>query len=129
MDFTCKNCGKVSPLKKNTTNTYCSNKCQGEFLTKVKIASWLSGEEQGWTGKTAQLKGFVRKYLFEERGTACSKCGWDKRHDDGSILTEIDHVDGDAKNCSPDNLQILCPNCHSLTPTFRVRNKNSTRIR
>lgn len=63
------------------------------------------------------------------RGTACEECGWDIRHSDGSILTEIDHIDGDAENCRPSNLRILCPNCHALTPTFRARNSKSKRIR
>ena len=42
----------------------------------------------------------------------------------GQKLTlELHHIDGDHYNNSLENLQILCPNCHSQTPNFRSRNK------
>ena len=34
------------------------------------------------------------------------------------INLEIHHKDGDRTNNSLENLQLLCPNCHSYTPTF-----------
>ena len=127
--FNCSHCGKQNLLGRNSTGKYCSISCQREKEYKENVASWLSGEIVGWKGKTRQLKNFVRKYLHQTRGTACECCGWNERHLDGAILTEIDHIDGDAENCKPDNLKILCPNCHALTPTFRARNKNSKRQR
>lgn len=109
---------------------YCSISCQKSNENKININKWLSGKTPGWTGKAAQLKKFVRNYLFETRGTACSSCGWDERHPiDDAVLTEIDHIDGDTHNCHPDNLRILCPNCHSMTFNHRARNKSSSRIR
>lgn len=128
--FTCLSCNSVNFLQKNTTGKYCSNHCQMEHLYFKNVKRWLSGEEKGWTGRTAQLKNFVRRWLFETRGARCELCLWDKRHpNDGSILVEIDHIDGNAHNCSPENLRILCPNCHSMTDTFRARNKKSKRNR
>ncbi|ARB11702.1 HNH endonuclease [Pectobacterium phage vB_PatM_CB7] len=130
MKYLCLNCGVSGELSSNRLGKYCTNSCQREFEQKRRVSSWLSGEEKGYSGKSAQLKPFVRRYLHDTRGTACEECGWDKRHPcDGSVLTEIDHVDGDAMNCTPENLKILCPNCHSMTPTFRARNKKSSRIR
>ena len=35
--------------------------------------------------------------------------------------------DGDATNNSEDNLQLLCPNCHSLTENYGRLNAKSTR--
>ena len=125
----CLFCSKELPIRKNTRNKYCSNKCQGQHKYQNSVKDWLEGDLVGYSGKAKQVKLFVRRYLLETRGTPCSECGWDKRHPDGSILTEIDHIDGDAENCSPDNLRILCPNCHALTPTFRARNKDSKRSR
>lgn len=120
----CPICGK------NCRHTYCSLNCMQKYAYSRNIAKWLAGEIAGWTGKTKNLCKFIRRWLHETRGTACSECGWDKKHPvDGAILTEIDHVDGDAENCRPENLKILCPNCHSMTPTFRARNKNSKRGR
>ena len=36
---------------------------------------------------------------------------------------EIHHIDGNHYNNEESNLQLLCPNCHSLTPTFGALNK------
>ncbi|AUE23389.1 hypothetical protein Ro1_00166 [Raoultella phage Ro1] len=128
--FICLCCKKECKIKKNTLSKYCSNKCQRDYEYKARVESWLRGEYLGYTGKTAQIANFVRRYLLETRGEKCESCGWSKRHPvDGAILLEIDHIDGDARNCEPSNLKILCPNCHAMTPTFRARNKISSRIR
>ncbi len=39
-------------------------------------------------------------------------------------MLEVDHVDGNPDNHLPTNLRLLCPNCHSQTPTFRKKNKD-----
>lgn len=128
--FTCISCNSSHPIRRNTTSKYCSNSCQQEYEYRQRVDSWLSGKEVGYMGKTKNIKNFVRRWLFETRGCKCEECGWDKLHPvDNRPLVEIDHIDGDAGNCSPSNLKILCPNCHSQTPTFRARNKVSTRIR
>lgn len=126
----CLNCNKKLNQGPNCSGKYCSNACSGQHKKKVSISEWLDGKRKGYTGKTLKLKPFVRDFLFKTRGTQCSVCGWDKKHPNDNLpLTEIDHIDGDAKNCVPSNLRILCPNCHSMTPTFKRRNLNSERIR
>lgn len=74
-----------------------------------------------------------RERMLVEAGYACSQCGYNQRRNDGGIILEIDHIDGDHKNNVRTNLRVLCPNCHALTPNFRnwgrevVRKKASTR--
>lgn len=51
----------------------------------------------------------------------CSDCGI-KEWNGQQLVLEIDHIDGQYWNNTPDNLRFLCPNCHSLTPTFRSKN-------
>ena len=126
-DRVCSCCGEI--LKPRQVD-YCSLDCQATKRYSSLVEDWLSGRLVGYSGKAKQIKRFVKKYIFDTRGTACSECGWDKKHPvDNKTLTEIDHIDGDAENCSPDNLRVLCPNCHSMTPTFRNRNKESKRKR
>ncbi len=53
----------------------------------------------------------------------CEMCGWSQRSQDGRIPVELDHINGDHSDNRLENLRILCPNCHSLQPTHRGRNK------
>lgn len=114
----------------NKLAKYCSQTCSARIATAYHVNDWLDGKEKGWTGKTRALSKYIRGYLKDTRGSSCESCGWDGKHpSDGKSLTEIDHIDGNAENCTPDNLKILCPNCHAMTPTFRARNPTSKRQR
>jgi predicted HNH restriction endonuclease len=109
---------------------YASNKEQQFIQNRRRIAKWFLGEECGWRGKNRQISVYLRNYLLEINNYSCELCGWNKRHPiDNKPLVEIDHIDGDAENNRPDNLIVLCPNCHAQTPTFRARNKSSKRQR
>ncbi|MGV8961879.1 MAG: HNH endonuclease signature motif containing protein [Candidatus Saccharimonadaceae bacterium] len=35
----------------------------------------------------------------------------------------MDHIDGDSQNNTEINLRLICPNCHSLTESYRGANK------
>ena len=61
----------------------------------------------------------VNEGVVERR---CSCCKLDTSMDQ-PIPLELDHIDGNHQNNALDNLRLLCPNCHSLTPTFRGKNK------
>lgn len=52
-------------------------------------------------------------------------CAWDfnKRH----VAVELEHVDGNSDNNQLSNLKLLCPSCHSLTPTYKAKNKGNGR--
>lgn len=64
-----------------------------------------------------------RRVILEQKG-ACARCGISKWQ--GEPLTlELDHIDGNNANDARSNLECLCPNCHSLTPTWRGRNKQA----
>jgi len=50
----------------------------------------------------------------------CSRCGITKWQGYPAPL-ELDHINGDSEDNRLENLRILCPNCHALTPTYRRR--------
>lgn len=52
----------------------------------------------------------------------CEECGWSKIASDGRIPLELHHKNGDSRDNTLENLEILCPNCHSLRPNYRGRN-------
>ncbi|MBA3047032.1 HNH endonuclease [Patescibacteria group bacterium] len=53
----------------------------------------------------------------------CEECGWAEKSTDGRIPLELDHINGHSKDNRLKNLRVLCPNCHSLKPTHRGRNR------
>ncbi len=120
----CLSCGTVVQFHKQK---YCSYKCQMQYQHDQYIQRWLNGEESGSKGNDGVSK-HIRRHLFEQHNNSCEKCGWSENHEiTGLVPLHIDHVDGDCHNNRPENLQLLCPNCHSLTHNFGILNKNSTR--
>lgn len=53
----------------------------------------------------------------------CDKCGLKNLWQDEPIVLHIDHVNGDHFDHRINNLRLLCPNCHSQTPTYCGGNK------
>ena len=107
---------------------YCSNDCQAQYEYTSYIERWKNGEESGVIGKYATSK-YIRKYLFNKYSNKCQKCGWGEVNPStGLIPLQIHHKDGNCVNNSEDNLELLCPNCHSLTETYGSLNVNSSRV-
>ena len=113
-------CGKRvsgSPRK------YCSYECQQEYQFRVRVAALEAG-----VYRTQNCNGFLRRYLVSKLGERCSKCGWDARHPrTNRVPVEVEHIDGNWENNRPENLTLLCPNCHALTSTFRGLNRGKGR--
>jgi hypothetical protein len=61
-------------------------------------------------------KKMVREKLIKD---ICCECGTTNLWCGKPITLELDHIDGDRFNNNFTNLRVLCPNCHSQTPTFR----------
>jgi predicted HNH restriction endonuclease len=74
------------------------------------------------------LRPFIRNYLLKLSDCKCSECGWDKINTkNNKSPLEVHHKDGDYKNNKIENLQVLCPNCHSLTDSHKNLNKGNGR--
>jgi ribosomal protein L37E len=113
----CVQCGKRTLT---SWAKYCSNKCQHIFENEEKIRIWLAG---GIGGNGRVIFAAIRRYLLEEAKWKCIKCGWGKPNEKtGFPILEIDHIDGNPENHSRENLMVLCPNCHSLTATYKGLN-------
>lgn len=62
--------------------------------------------------------------LLEDK---CSRCGWNEKLESTKFTpVELDHIDGNSHNHDFTNLRMLCPNCHSLTHTYRKRKRVDT---
>lgn len=122
----CENCGKE--LTKKSSKKFCSIKCQHEKHYKDYIIRWKNGEENGISGRY-DVSDYIRRYLFEKYNSKCEKCGWGEENPKThQIPLQVHHIDGDCLNNKEENLQLLCPNCHSLTDTYGNSNKESKRV-
>lgn len=127
--YYCLNCGKELIGNKKYRNVFCDNKCQSEYSYKKYIKRWKNGEEDGLKGEYSISK-YIKRYLFEKNNNKCQKCKWgEKNVFTGTIPLEIHHIDGDYTNNREENLQLLCPNCHSLTENYKSHNKKGRRGR
>ena len=119
----CANCNKEIKNR----NKYCSIKCQKEHEYKEYILKWKNGEIDGMRGDY-QISMHLKTYLFKKYNNKCARCGWGEVNKyTGNIPLEIEHIDGNYKNNSEENLIVLCPNCHSLTSTYKGANINHGR--
>jgi hypothetical protein len=95
--------------------------------TKILLA-WVIP----WSLGQVEPKGYrmVRRGLIHLRGEKCEICGWAEKHPiSGSIPLHVHHKDGDHRNNGYNNLELLCPNHHSLTENFSAYNIASFKVR
>ena len=101
-------------------NRFCNNECSAAYQTAKCKREWYEGKKKSLVRKT------IKRYLTEDRGYKCEKCGINKWK--GELLSlELDHIDGNASDDAPTNVRLLCPNCHAITPTWKGRNKGNGR--
>lgn len=105
--------------------TTCSHVCMNIYKRFLKLDAWTMGLESLTTARD-KLPSDARTLLLESYDYKCSKCGWGECNPlVGKPILTIDHIDGNWKNNFIWNLEVLCYNCHTLTPTFGVLNKGS----
>jgi 5-methylcytosine-specific restriction endonuclease McrA len=114
----CPFCSK-EVIKRN--NKYCNSICQISHVKKII-------HEKIENGDTTLYEKTYKNYLISKFGNKCMECGWDKVHPiTNKVPIQLEHIDGDSTNNSIENLKLLCPNCHSLTPTYGALNKGNGR--
>lgn len=120
----CINCGKLIPKRKNESwqrymkKEYCCSDCKISYYRNSLIDNWKNGIYDGNSGD--DLNDIIREYIINKAGNKCSICGWNKMNTyTNKIPLEVHHIDGNPYNNKENNLQVLCPNCHSLTNNFK----------
>ena len=118
--------------KQDTLNSYLKNmnifykgnqsgngiKTDGKKMSAIEYS-----KTHGCKGASLKKKLIDEGYFVD----ICSDCGNKGEWNGKPIILELDHINGNHYDNRFENLRILCPNCHSQTPTFRGRgsgNKN-----
>ena len=112
----CLYCNALFEKLNRKARKYCNHKCQRAYEKKIRFEGYLKGEVK-------ISHSILRKYLVELHGAKCMDCGWDKINShSGKCPIELEHIDGNSQNNKLENLKLLCPNCHSLTATYKALN-------
>jgi hypothetical protein len=91
-----------------------------QIFEEIKLTGRCESDKQ-WSLQ----KKWLKLFLIERDGNKCSQCNWcEKNPVTGNIPVHIDHIDGNKENNHLSNVRILCPNCHSLTPTYGSIKRN-----
>jgi len=122
----------------HTVEKYC--KQYQIDLTHLTGQAWRKGLDN--TDKAALIKlddilkkdvnfksAYLKLRLIKEglKLNQCEICGCKDTWQGKPISLELHHINGDHFDNRLENLQILCPNCHSQTDTFRRQNKNKNK--
>lgn len=99
----CLHCGK--PLI-NRCNKFCNLACFTEYqYVNITLPLFY----KGGIDKNSTL----RKILFKLYGEKCMDCDTGSQWNGKPLTLEVHHIDENSDNCMPENLRLLCPNCHS----------------
>lgn len=103
------NCGKIFWFKPSqSSGKYCSNSCYQESRKRENLIKYQKGEMHIQS---------MREHFINQNGYSCSICGicsWNNK----PLSLDLDHIDGNSENNLPENLRLLCPNCHRQTETW-----------
>jgi hypothetical protein len=114
--FECRNCAASLSMTEN--RHYCSMACKATFFEAETIRLMASGHCADDRAKA---------FLIKKHGQVCMdpECAWN--HVKRPLRVELDHRDGNSRDNRLENVRLLCPNCHSLTPTYKSKNRGNGR--
>ena len=110
-------------IKLNLYRPNQSGKGIPKSMPSIPLIDILEGKYPGY--RTSKLaKRLLKEKIKEHKCENCKKRTWMG----GPIPLELDHIDGNPYNHVFTNLQLICPNCHALTPTYRGRNNKFKKV-
>lgn len=111
-------CLFCNSINLNKKSKYCSQECNIEHKYRIKIENWISGLPIGSAS--------AKNLLIRTHGYTCNHCGISE-HNHKPLTLDLEHINGNSEDNSPENLCLLCPNCHSQTSTYKGKNKGNGR--
>lgn len=91
----------------------------GLALTKEQfLENYMTLYPKRRTNNT-NLKRYIFKFGIKDK--ICEKCGLGDIWHGNKIVHQLDHKNGNKLDNRLENLELLCPNCHSQTSTYAGR--------
>jgi hypothetical protein len=117
VDYEEKNCKCCNILFKpnRVDKEFCSKNCYKKHGKKFK------GHSNGDKERLLLVQALNKRPYVLKKLDCCKICGFVAEH---SCQLDIDHIDGNHKNNSEDNLQTICANCHRLKTALQLNWKN-----
>jgi hypothetical protein len=94
----CVVCG--TPIIRSLHRKTCSRSCSNTYRAGIRY-------KIGRPRDKAQLLSDVKKQLSALRGAKCERCGYDTYE-----VLQVHHKNRDNQDNRPENLELICPNCH-----------------
>ena len=111
---------KINLIGKNSKQ-YCSLECMNKNKYCESFLDWYI------CGNNNVSNRIIRKHLETIFGHKCSNCNiteWNNK----PIVFDVEHKDGNSNNNKPNNVVLLCQNCHSQTKTYKNKNIGNGRF-
>jgi hypothetical protein len=120
--WTCEGCGIQEERTgwNDFSQRFCSVSCHRNHTTSINFSAWMKGD------LTYSAHRPNRHMLIMRDTNKCKTCGiseWNGK----SITFEVEHIDGNSENNHQSNLELICPNCHSQTDTYKGKNAGNGR--
>lgn len=94
-EYECQHCHKKFNAPLSTKRKYCSRKCVNKASHLIFNPSF-----------TTVRKSMIRRKMIEK----CNRCAFEKE----PRILGVHHKDRNRNNNDISNLEVLCPNCHSI---------------
>jgi len=85
---------------------------------KVKGRKYVPAQKYLKKGSTIDSSFKIKLIVEGLLENKCVECGLLPEWNEKTLVLHLDHINGDRKDNRLENLRLLCPNCHSQTPTY-----------
>ena len=110
---------RITNLKIDTSHFIGHKPMLGRRPSNKKTTNEILNDNWHRKPNTLVLRNALFEIGIEHK---CNECDIDNTWNNKKLVLQIDHIDGNVLNNKSENLQFLCPNCHSQTSNFGIKN-------